>query len=144
MYLQLPNNNIVFVDENGFAEFKIHMPLHAIIGNSVEDVESAMSELAIGSDEMSSISYEVVDHIQDTLIFKITGIITDLGFPEIDASNLNGSEWTVEICRTGYGFHTITVTARSEIEAKNIAEEQAGNFVFSDSSSDYSFEITEQ
>jgi hypothetical protein len=143
MYLKCPNGTIVLVDENGFAEFEIQMPLHAIIGNSVEDVEVSMSELAIGSDEMTSISYEVIGHIQDTLIFKVTGIITDLDFPEIDASNLEGSEWTVEICRTGYGFHTVTVTARTAVEAKKIADEQAGDILFSDYSSDYSFEVTE-
>lgn len=46
-------------------------------------------------------------------------------------------EYDVEVVRTGYAVRTIRVTARSVKEARQIAEEHAGNESFSEHSSDY-------
>jgi hypothetical protein len=43
----------------------------------------------------------------------------------------------IEMCRISYAFRTFTINAKSEIEAKLDALENAGDYEYSESSSDY-------
>ena len=45
-------------------------------------------------------------------------------------------EYEIEICRTGYGFATITVKADSQ-EAERKALDEAGDHLYSEKSSEY-------
>lgn len=49
-------------------------------------------------------------------------------------------EFEVEVVRIAYGFKTIKVTAQSPEEAKRKALEQAGNYEFSEKTSEYQAE----
>lgn len=46
-------------------------------------------------------------------------------------------EYEVSVCRTGYGFAKITVTASSAEEAENKALDEAGDHEYSEKSSEY-------
>jgi len=46
-------------------------------------------------------------------------------------------KYNVEVCRTAYGFHTITVTADTPEQAARLAENIASDFEFSTKSADY-------
>lgn len=45
--------------------------------------------------------------------------------------------YEVNVCRTGYGFTSITVTARSQEEAENKALDEAGDHSYSEKSSEF-------
>ena len=46
-------------------------------------------------------------------------------------------KYTVKVCRTGYGFAEIEVKAQSHIEAEEIANECAGDYLYNEKSADY-------
>lgn len=45
--------------------------------------------------------------------------------------------YDVEVRRTGWGWNTIRVTAKNEKDAKDVALYMAGNFDYSEKSSEY-------
>jgi hypothetical protein len=45
--------------------------------------------------------------------------------------------FTIEVCRTGYGFAQISVIARTIEEAEELALEEAGNYEFREKDADY-------
>ena len=45
--------------------------------------------------------------------------------------------FSVSMCRIGYGHATFTVEARSDVEAREIALDKAGNYSYSEHSSEY-------
>ena len=47
------------------------------------------------------------------------------------------TKYEIEICRTGYGFRTITVEAHSYKEAKELALNEAGEHDYNEKSSEY-------
>lgn len=47
-------------------------------------------------------------------------------------------EYTVTMCRTGYGFAYITVMARSAEEAEELADDEAGDHNYSEKASEFS------
>jgi len=49
-------------------------------------------------------------------------------------------KFTVSVCRIAYGFHDIDVEAETAEQAKEIALDVAGNYIFSEKSSDYEVE----
>lgn len=46
-------------------------------------------------------------------------------------------QYEVNVCRIGYAHRTILVEAKNEEEAKDIAVDKAGDYEFSEHSSDY-------
>jgi len=46
-------------------------------------------------------------------------------------------EYNIEVCRIGYGFKTITVTANSQNEAEEFALDEAGDHEYSEKTADY-------
>jgi hypothetical protein len=48
--------------------------------------------------------------------------------------------YEVTVCRISYQFHTQTVTARSEAEAKELALDAAGNYLYNEKHVDYEVE----
>jgi len=48
--------------------------------------------------------------------------------------------YEVEICRTGYGFHTILVEANSQDEAIDKALDGAGNHYYDEKDAEYEIE----
>ena len=45
--------------------------------------------------------------------------------------------YTVEVCRTSYGFHTFQVTAADEESARDEAYDQAGDCLYTEKSAEY-------
>jgi hypothetical protein len=49
-------------------------------------------------------------------------------------------KYTVNVCRTAYGNHDIVVEAKDEKEAKEKALDEAGNYFYSEHTSEYTVE----
>ena len=50
-------------------------------------------------------------------------------------------KFKVEVCRTSYSFNKIEVEAETPEEAKEIALEKAGNYLYSESNVEYTTEV---
>ena len=46
-------------------------------------------------------------------------------------------KFKVEVCRTSYGFNEVEVEAETPEEAEEIALEEAGNYLYSESHAEY-------
>lgn len=141
MFYKLPNKKIVRVDQRGFATFEIEMPLKAFIEGDHEIIMDGMSLLATGDVLMTDVTYEVTRNVRNTLVIALTGNLNNLGLEIIDEADISSQEWTVEITRTAYGSESITVTAKTQEEAIEIADQKAGDILFSDKVSEYSFSV---
>lgn len=90
---------------------------------SIYELDFAVQALALG---------ESFDTVGKSLAKKF-----DLLTPE--TPDLVDKEWEVDICRTGYGFTSITIKgAKSQKEAEEMALDEAGNHYYSEKDSDYS------
>ena len=52
-------------------------------------------------------------------------------------------KYKIQITRIGYAFHNVEIEAEDDISAENKADELAGDILYSESSSEYNFEILE-
>lgn len=53
-------------------------------------------------------------------------------------------KYSVEVCRTAWGFNTIEVEADNPEQAKEKALDEAGNYLYSEKSSEYSCESVKE
>lgn len=54
-------------------------------------------------------------------------------------------KFKVEVCRTSYGFNEVEVEAETPEEAEEIALEEAGNYLYSESHAEYTTDgVTEK
>lgn len=142
-FVKLPNATIVQVNELGFMSVVVPVEVGELISNDLEWVLDILSEKATGTTFLNNISYEVVRNTGNTLYVRVTGqvdLIDDL--EEVDENQLPEVPWTVQICRIGFGFHQVELTARSEAEAMAKADAIAGNLEYRETVADYSFETT--
>jgi hypothetical protein len=141
--VKLPNANVVQVNELGFMSVVVPVEIWELISNDLEWVLDILSLKATGTTCLNNISYEVVRNTGNTLYMRVTGqvdLIEDL--EEFNESQLPEVPWTVQVCRIGFGFHQVELTARSEAEARAKADAIAGDLEYRETVSDYSFEAT--
>jgi hypothetical protein len=74
-------------------------------------------------------------------IYNIEVALQDAGYLDEDFNEIKpdkkNKSYLVEVSRTAYGNHTIPVLASSPEEAEKLALEVAGNYFFSEHSSEY-------
>lgn len=141
-FAKLPNGLVTSVDENGFISVIIDMSLSEFIDNDLEGVLDLISNNATGSELLSNISYSVVGHHGDVLTLKVVGSIESIDDAEdIEESELPMQEFEVEVTRVGYGNRTIRLSARTEDEARDIADDDAGNHLYPEHASNYLIEV---
>lgn len=141
-FVKLPNGRVTSVDENGFITVTIDMELSSFIDNDLEGVLDLISHGATGSELLSDIGYSVVGHQGDTLKLKVTGSIEAIDdAEEVEEADLPMLEFEVEVTRVGYGNRTVRLSARTEDEARDIADDDAGNHLYSEHASDYLIEV---
>lgn len=139
-YVKLPNQKIVRVDQNNFINVQVELELSDIINNDLEGVLDLLSEQATGSEVLSNITYTVVGHCGNTLSVNVTGDISMIDFEEVEEENLFLREFEIQVTRIGYGTRTLRLSARTEDEARDIADDDAGNHTYSEHLSNYVIE----
>lgn len=139
-FVKLPNEEIVEADENGFIAVQVEVDLSEIIDNNLEGVLDVLSEKATGTEVLSNISYSVVGHQGNTLTVRVTGSIEIIDVEDVDVEKLPMREFEVQVTRVGYGNRTVRLSARTVEEAQNIADDDAGNHMYSEHVSNYIIE----
>lgn len=145
-YVKLPNEKIVALDSDGFIHVKVEIELSSVIDTDGEGLLDTLSELATGSTLLSDISYKIVGHSDDVLDMLVSGSVDGIrendGLDEVSVDDLPEREFEVQVTRVGYGNRTIRLSARTEQAAIEIADDDAGNHLYSEHHSDYLFEVT--
>ena len=141
-YQKLPNGEIVSIDQNGYFTRRVSVDLSAFIDHDLEGVLDLLSEEATGSCLLSDISYTVVGHTGNTIDLDVTGHLEDHDDP-VDPEILPMKEFEVQVTRIGYGSRTVRLSARTLDEARQIADDDAGNHAYSEHCADYAIEAYE-
>lgn len=139
--VKLPNGKIVPVDTNGFITTQVEMDLSEFINSNLEGVLGLLSEKATGTEVLSNISYSVVSHRDNALTVKVTGSIEIIDVEDVDIETLPMQEFEAEVTRVGYGNRTVRLSARTADEARDIADDDAGNHLYSEYASNYIIEV---
>lgn len=141
--IKLPNEAIVTVDQYGRINTKVDVDLSELIDLDLEQLLSLLSERATGSELMTDISYSVSGHCGDTLALDVSGGIDMIEDVEkVNVKQLPLIEFDVEVTRIGYGSRSERIKARTMDEAIRIADEEAGNHLYSEHHSEYTFEAS--
>jgi len=130
-YVKLPNDQVVAVDKNGIITVQVEVDLSEFIDNDLEGVLDLLSEEATGTEVLSDISYLIVGHQGNVLSIQVTGSIGMIDVEDVDLDTLPMQEFEAEVTRVGYGNRTVRLSARPADEARDIADDDAGNVEFS-------------
>lgn len=141
-YAKLASGKIVPLKEKNVITTVVAIDLCDIIDLDLEGLLDKLSELATDSVCLTGFTYRVVGHTGDTLQIEVTGELdeTVIDFEEIAEEDLPEQEFLVEVTRIGYGRRTVTVKAKTKEEAESIADDDAGNHLYSEYQADYKFE----
>ena len=140
-YVQLPNGRVTYVNEIGFVSVTCNIDLSVFIDNDLEGVLDTLSEEATGSSCLTNVSYKVTGHEGNTLKILISGDIEAIEATPVDLDKIAPMEFEATVSRIGYGSRTFRLSARSEIEAELIADDDAGNHVYNEHSSVYEIDV---
>lgn len=141
-FVRLPNHRVVMVDALGYVKTQVELSLSSIINNNAEQFRQALSEEATGSPEMRDIQYSIQGYRGDYLTLLVTGNVEAIGaIPQVFEDQLPTQEFEAEVTRIGYGCRTFRLSAKTEDDARDIAEDDAGNHLYSEHASDYLVEV---
>jgi hypothetical protein len=141
-YLKLPNEQIAAV-ESGFITVRVEVELSKFIDNDLEGVLDLLSEKATGTELLGNIAYNVVAHRGNTLEIEVTGNVGSIDeAEEVDHDTIDLKEFEVEVTRIGYGVRTVKLSARTADEARDIADDDAGNHTYSEHRAEYLVSVT--
>lgn len=141
-YVKLPNEKIVLVGKDGFISVQVETSLSEFVDNDLDGVLNLLSEQATGTKALRNIGYSVVGHQGNTLKLKVSGHIDAIEEAvEVEESELPMREFEAEVTRVGYGNRTFRLSARTEHEALDIADDDAGNHLYPEHTSEYFIEV---
>lgn len=142
-YVKLPNDEIVRVNENDFIRVVVSVELSEIINNDLEGFLDILSEKATGTEVLSDITYSIVERSgSSTLEIEVVGNIDLIETEDIELEALPMLEFEVQVCRVGFGSRTTRLSARISEEARENALDAAGNHTYSETSSEYSVQVS--
>lgn len=139
---RLPNGQVVSVFNNGGIAVPVRVPLDFFLGHNKETLLRALSQEATGSDRLMSTSYSLLGtEGGNQLLLNVTGTVESIpGLEYVDAEELPLKTYKVDVTRIGYGCRTLEIRARSEAEARELADDVAGGHAYSEHASEYLFE----
>lgn len=140
-FVKLPNGRVTAVDEAECITAMVEVPLSEFIDNDLGDILSILSESATGSDLMSDIGYSVAGYNDNTLILRVSGGIESIDVEEINEADVPMQEFEATVTRIGYGSRTINLSARTAEEARDIADDDAGNHTYNEHTAEYLIEV---
>lgn len=139
-YAQLPNGNIALVNGEGQIVVNFETDLNDIFEMAGDDLEAWLAEMATGDENgLSNITFRIVSiSAPHGLTIEVAGKLADV--EEVQEDQLPMQEFEVQVTRVSYGSRTIRLSARTPDEARDIADDDAGNHTYSEHHAKFLFE----
>ncbi len=141
-YVKLPNGLVTRIDDKGFITVPVEIDFADCIKHSSSWANARLSQLATGSVLLQDQSYKVVGHDGNYVKVLVTGRVGPIGATFVEADELPLAEYEVAVTRVSYGSRTIRLSARSATDAFDIADDDAGNHLYSEVQSEYVIDVT--
>lgn len=141
-HVKLPNGLITRIDDKGFITVPVEIDFDDCIKHSSSWANAKLSQLATGSVLLQDQTYTVVGHQGNQLKVLVTGRVGPIGATFVDVDELPLTEYEVEVTRVSYGSRTVRLSARSADDAFDIADDDAGNHLYSEDQSEYVIDVT--
>lgn len=141
-YVQLQTGQVLPVNSMGYVTVPIEIDINDCVQHSSSWVKARISQLAIGSVLLQDMSYKVVGHRGNLVKMLVTGSIHCIGARHLDLDEIPEAEYEVEITRVSYGTRTIRLSARSSHDAAEIADDDAGNHLYTEHGAEYQIDVT--
>lgn len=141
-YVQLPNGLVTRIDGRGFVTVPVEIDFEDCIKHSSSWANAKLSQLATGSVLLQDMTYQVIGHQGNQVKVLVTGRVGPIGASLIEADELPLAEYEVEVTRVSYGSRTIRLSARSANDAFDIADDDAGNHLYSEKDAEYQIDVT--
>lgn len=138
---RLPNGQVVNVFNGYGILVQVSVPLDFFLGHNKESLGRALSVEATGSDLLMQTAYALLGTDAGRVVLNVTGSIESIpGVELLDGQDLPVQNYRVDVTRIGYGCRTLDIQARSEAEARELADDIAGGLDYSEHASEYLFE----
>lgn len=140
--VKLPNGTARRVSEDGRIGCTVEIDLLEILGQGEAALLERLSERAVGAPTLSNTTYSVVGNHKNTLIFQVRGSVERVeGVEELALDALPEVEFEAVVTRIGYGVRAFRLSARTEDDAIEIADDDAGNHLYNEHCSQYEIEV---
>lgn len=140
--VKLPNGKVFRLGSDGFLVTRVDLELDAMFGLSPEALVTLLVERAIGVSALSDVTYLVTGHFSSGITFEVRGKLARR--PEIEEvvmDSIEQVEFEATVTRVGYGVRTFRLSARTEQDAIEMADDDAGNHLYSEHCSEYQVEV---
>jgi len=140
--VKLPNGKVFCLGPAGFLVTRVDVELDALLGLNRETLIALLVERAIGIGALSNVTYLVAGHFSTGLTFEVKGQLEFRPeFEEVEMDSLEEVEFEATVTRVGYGVRTFRLSARTEQDAIEMADDDAGNHLYSEHCSEYQVEV---
>lgn len=140
--VKLPNGKVSRVGLNDLLVTRVDLELEEMFGLSREALVSLLVERAIGASALSGVTYRVTGHFGTALTFEVRGKLERRPeIQEIDINALEEVEFEATVTRVGYGVRRFRLSARTEQDAIEVADDDAGNHLYSEHYSEYKVDV---
>ncbi|MGF6603316.1 hypothetical protein P3T23_008070 [Paraburkholderia sp. GAS448] len=141
-YVQLPNGNTARVNGDGQIVVTFETDLSNVFEMAGNDLESWLAEMTTGEvDGLSKITFRIVGTSgPHGLTIEVAGTLADIEVEDLKEDELPMQEFEVQVTRVSYGSRPTRLSARTLDEARDIADDDAGNHTYTEHHSEYLIE----
>lgn len=141
--VRMPNGKVCRLSRDGSIVTKVDLDLTEVLGATEASFAELLAERGAGARVLANVTYALVRHFGTGLTFEVRGaLIPNSGAEQIDLDSLEEVEFEASVTRIGYGVRTFRFFARTEEDAIDMADDDAGNHLYSEHCSEYQVEVS--
>jgi len=140
--VRMPNGKVFRLGRDGSIAAKVDLDLTEVLGLTEASFAELLAERVAGARVLANVTYALIGHFGTGLTFEVRGALTpNSGAEQIDLDSLEEVEFEVSVTRIGYGVRTFRISARTEEDAIDMADDDAGNHLYSEHCSEYQVKV---
>lgn len=140
--VRMPNGKVCRLNRDGSIATKVDLDLTEVLGVTEASFAELLAERVAGARVLANVTYALVGHYGTGLTFEVRGTpMPNSCVDQIDLDSLEEVEFEASVTRIGYGVRTFRLSARTEEDAIDMADDDAGNHLYSEHCSEYQVEV---
>lgn len=138
-YIRLPNGDTARVHAGNQIVAMLETDLNDMFEMAGDDLRGWLAEMATGDvDGLSEIKFRVIATSGACrLTIEVAGTLGDIEVEDLSEDDVRMQEFEVKVTRASYGTRTVRISARTIGEARDSANDDAGNHTYSEHHSEY-------